>query len=97
MVIVKSHSEAVLEVLCDVMPKTLVWVSGKTPIPLTPQQGATHLLHARWEAGGCHGAADIQLEQVIYILVSACREPDVCMLSLEESSPITSMHLQSTD
>ena len=93
MVIVKSHSETVLEILRDVMPKTLVGVSGKTPIPLTPRQGATHLLHARWEAGGCHGAADLQLEQVVHILVSAYREPDVCMLSFEKSSIITSMHL----
>ena len=72
-VIVKSQLEFVLETLCDVTLKMLVGVSGETSIPLTPWQGATHLLHGRWEAGGRHGAAGIQLEKVIYILVSACK------------------------
>ena len=76
-VIIKSHSEAIPEALRDVTSKTLVGVSSKSPIPLAPQQRATHLLHARWEVGGRHRAVGIQLEQVIHILISACREPDI--------------------
>ena len=72
-VIVKSQLESVLEALCDVTPKMLVRVSGETSIPLMPWQGATHLLHGQWEADGRHGEAGIQLEQVIYILIRACR------------------------